>query len=64
MSKLLSDDLLDRFEKFAASLPSGDRRKWEEHFATLLVEAGEPIEARVLRGVFQHAERRALGLAD
>ena len=53
---LVSDDMLDRFESFA--WVAGDRRRfWERYFETLLIEAGSPNEARLVKGVFRYVER-------
>jgi hypothetical protein len=39
------------------ALPESARQQWSRYFEALLIEAGDPAEARVLKGVFQHAGR-------
>lgn len=58
--RLVSDAMLDRFEALARVAGHHRRRAWERYFETLLIEAGSPDEARLVKGVFRYVERDAI----
>jgi len=55
---IVTDEMLDRFEALAKAMDFHSRRAWEEYFYTLIREGGFPEEARLVKGVFRHAERQ------